>query len=141
MQIINETNKMIEDFLKIQNIKKFLEEDLGENIIIIRKYDAFLRYVYPIMLKIPNEHKYLKDSLISNIFETIDLINKALKTDQISKLYEIDANLSSIRYKIKFLSSEKIRSVSTEQLKISNILLSEVGSILNSWITSKRSRS
>jgi hypothetical protein len=132
---------MIEDFLKIQNIKKFLEEDLGENIIIIRKYDAFLRYVYPIMLKIPNEHKYLKDSLISNIFETIDLINKALKTDQISKLYEIDANLSSIRYKIKFLSSEKIRSVSTEQLKISNILLSEVGSILNSWITSKRSRS
>lgn len=132
---------MIEDFLKIQNIKKFLEEDLGENIIIIRKYDAFLRYVYPIMLKIPNEHKYLKDSLISNIFETIDLINKALKTDQISKLYEIDANLSSIRYKIKFLSSEKIRSVSPEQLKISNILLSEVGSILNSWITSKRSRS
>lgn len=138
MKITNDTNKMLEELLKTPNIEAILAEDISEKVIIMRKYDTFLRYIYPIALKIPNEHKYIKDSFFVTLFENIDLINKALKTDQVSKLYEIDSNISSIRYKIKFLSSDRIRAISPDQQKICSIILCEVGSILNSWISNKQ---
>lgn len=86
MKITNDTNKMLEELLKTPNIEAILAEDISEKVIIMRKYDTFLRYIYPIALKIPNEHKYIKDSFFVTLFENIDLINKALKTDQVSKL-------------------------------------------------------
>jgi len=138
LKITNDTNKMLEELLKTPNIEAILAEDISEKVIIMRKYDTFLRYIYPIALKIPNEHKYIKDSFFVTLFENIDLINKALKTDQVSKLYEIDSNISSIRYKIKFLSSDRIRAISPDQQKICSIILCEVGSILNSWISNKQ---
>lgn len=107
----------------------------SENLIIIEKFEAFMNYIYPVAQDISRRDGYAKQKFINLLFETVENIYKALKTNQQkAKLYEIDANLSSIRYYMRFFSSKPRKLISAHQQEVAEIRLSEVGKILNSWI-------
>ena len=116
------------------------------DLIIIEKYEIFLNYTYPILQNIERKHGVVKHRMIELLFSQVDLFYKAIKSDQKSKLFEADANLSSIRFHLRFLTNvqrfkgnqTKNKGFSQNQHTQATILLSEVGAILNSWIKNKR---
>jgi len=116
------------------------------NLIIIEKYEMFLNYTYPILQNIERKHGVVKHRTIELLFNQVDLFYKSIKSNQISKLYEADSNLSSIRFHLRFLTDvqrfkgnlTKNRGFSQKQHTQASILLNEVGAILNSWIKNKR---
>lgn len=115
------------------------------NLIIIEKYEIFLNYVYPILQNVERKHGVVKLRTIELIFNQTELFYKAIKSNQKSKLYEADSNMSSIRFHLRFLTDlhrfkgnqTKNKGFSQKQHTQANILLSEVGAILNSWINKK----
>lgn len=104
------------------------------NLIIVEKYEIFLNYIYPEIQKVDRKDGFVKQKFINLLFETVDCIYKATKVSQVSKLYELDAYLSAIRFYLRFLSSEERKLLSLEKATQAEIKLSEVGKILNSWI-------
>ncbi len=109
----------------------------NESLIIIEKYENFLNYIYPAFQNIPRRHGILKQKAIEVVFEQQELFYKALKSNQKSKLYEADAGMATIRFYLRFLSSDTRKLISKKRHQVSEILLAEVGGILNSWIKGK----
>ena len=119
---------------------------MASDLIIIEKYTEFVNYIYPIIQNIERRHGVVKLRAIELIFLQPELFYKAIKTRQISKLYEADGNLASIRYYLRFLTQlnrfkgnqTKNKGISVKQHQTASILLSEVGNILNAWIIRKQ---
>ena len=61
-----------------------------DNLVIIQKFEDFLQYIYPKVQKIDRTHGYMKQKFINLLFEEVECLYKAVKTNQISKLYEAD---------------------------------------------------
>lgn len=105
-----------------------------EKLIIIEKYEEFLNYIYPVIQGVPRKHGVLRENFIKVLFEQVEILYKAVKTTQKSKLYEADANIANIKFYLRFLSHKDRKLISKKQSEVSNIKLVEVGKILNSWI-------
>jgi len=106
-------------------------------LVIIEKYDIFLKYIYPELQRIPRKHGILKERIITLVFLQVDLFYKAIKSNQISKLYEADASLALIRHHLRFLADEKYKLVSPKKHQVASIHLAEVGKILGAMINKK----
>lgn len=132
---------------------------MNKDLILVEKYDEFLKYIYPKLQQIPKNHGILKTRAINLVFEQPEIFYKAIKSNHISKLYEADASLASIRHMIRFLSSfetvvyvedkknigKKIRKNGKFLLdktadRHASLLLVEVGKILGAAISSKQKR-
>jgi len=107
----------------------------ANGLVIIEKYDEFVNYIYPVLQNIQRKHGVVKERVLLLIFEQVELFYKALKSKQISRLYECDSNLASIRYYLRFLADPRRKLISQKQHQVASIKLSEVGKILNAWIT------
>jgi len=59
------------------------------------------------------------------------------KSGQVSKIYAADANLAMLRFYLRFYR-ESIRHITVKQEQHALALISEVGSMLNGWIKSKK---
>lgn len=105
-------------------------------LLIVEKYEEYVTYIYPCLQNIQRNNGILKERIINLTFETIEVLYKAAKSDQKSRLYEADAMLSSLRFYLRFLAKRKL--ISKHQLDVASIKLSEVGKILGSWILGKR---
>jgi len=106
----------------------------GSGLIIIEKYDIFVNYIYPVLQNIPRKHGIIKEKIIQLVFSQIELFYKAIKSNQISKLFEADSNLASIRYYLRFLADNKRKLISPKQHQTTSIQLAEVGKIIGSMI-------
>ncbi len=113
------------------------------NLLIVEKYNEFFKYTYNVAQNIPRRHGILKQEFIKLLLDTIQLVYKAVKTNQKSKLYELDGNLATIRFYMRTLSETKenrnLRGskflISRKNNQHSELLLSEVGKILGSWLS------
>ncbi len=106
----------------------------NSSLVIIEKYDNFVNYIYPIIQNIPRKHGIVKEKTMKLIFLQVELFYKAIKSKQISKLYEADANLALLRYHLRFLADDKRKLVSPKQHQTASILLAEVGKIVGVMI-------
>ena len=125
------------------------------DLVLIEKYDSFLHYIYPTLQEIPRKHGVFKARVIELVFMQAELIYRAIKSNQKSKLYEVDAGLATIRHHLRFLSetrnitteideqtSKAVRKVgkyllSSKRHQVASILLAVVGKIVGSMIKGK----
>jgi len=105
---------------------------------IVEKYERFANYLYPVLQNMRRTHGVLRDKVLEAMFLQIELLNRAGKSGQVSKLYEADANLSTLRFYIRFLADPKRKLISQKQSTVSSVHLAEVGKILGAWIRSKK---
>jgi len=99
---------------------------------IVEKYEKVIAYLYPIAQSIPRKHGVARDMFLQRLLSIPDLLFQAGKSTQVSKLYFVDAALADLRYWLRFLVT--IRALTPHQLQVSQVLLSEVGAMLGSWI-------
>jgi len=105
-----------------------------DKLVIIEKYEEFINYIYPILQNIQRKHGILKEKIIQTIFLQPELFYKAIKSDSKSKLYEADANLSLIRFYLRFLSDSNRKLITRHQHQVASLKLAEIGKMVFSWI-------
>lgn len=101
---------------------------------IVNRYEEYINYVYPILQNISGKHSFFKEEVIRQLFQIVDLINDAAKTNQISRLYLVDSALASMRFKLRFMVFEKRKMITKHQHQVCLKHISEVGAILGTWI-------
>ena len=84
----------------------------AKNLAIIEKYEYFSNYIYLVLQNVPRKHGVIKEKLIHLVFEQVELFYKAIKSNQKARLYEADANLASIRFYLRFFTSENRKLIS-----------------------------
>lgn len=109
----------------------------GNELVLIEKYDEFIEYIYPVLQGVARRHGIVKEDTMKLIFNQVDLFYKAIKSNHVSKLYEADGGLASIRHRLRFLASPKRRLISQKQHQYASIKLAEVGKMLGSIIQNK----
>ncbi|NUW28998.1 hypothetical protein [Aliarcobacter butzleri] len=111
-----------------------------EKLIIIEKYDEFFEYTYPIIQSIPRKHGIFKRMLLELIINLDEYIYKVVKSNQVSKLYELDIKLDVLRHRLRQCTHNKRRFITDEQhLKIS-LKLNIVGKIIGAMIANNKGR-
>ena len=106
----------------------------SDTLLIVQKYENFLDYIYPIVQSIPRTHGVFKAGFLTRLFDFVDYIYEAGKSNQVSKLYIADSCLASIRFRLRFMVHAKRRMLTPKQWKTCQAFLSEVGKIIGSWI-------
>lgn len=109
-----------------------------DQLAIVQKYEVFLNYFYPIAQNIPRKHGVAKMLLIEAVLAQPALFIKAGKSGHVSRLYEADAGLAHLRFWLRFCSHPDRRIITLRQHQAAEVMISEVGRILGSWIASKK---
>lgn len=110
------------------------ENSNRDELYLIQKYEHFIEYFYPIAQNIPSRHGVFKEKTLSLIFEFVDLVYDAGKTNQVSKLYLVDSCLSKLRFRVRFMSNAKRKHLTRQQQRVCQSHLAESGRILGTWI-------
>jgi hypothetical protein len=100
---------------------------------IVEKYEAFVKYLYPILQHSPRRHGVLRDKVLGFLFEPIGGLYHAAKSRQVSRLHAVDAQLATLRSYLRFLVLDSIRIITPHQHRAALALLSESGRMLGSW--------
>lgn len=103
---------------------------------IVEKYERVITYLYPIAQSIPRRHGVARDMFLTCLLGQPDLFFQAGKSTQVSKIYAADAGLSQLRFWMRFLVSLKCMTI--HQNQTAQVLLSEVGAIVGSWVKKKK---
>lgn len=101
---------------------------------IVQKYEDFVKYVYPILQRAPRYHAVLRDTVIAELFAPVGDLYHASKSQQVSRLYAIDARFATLRSHLRFLVLPEIRVLNARQHAAALRLLAEPGAMLGSWI-------
>jgi len=100
---------------------------------IVEKYERLISYLYPIIQRTPRKHAVARDKFLATLFDQVDLFNQAGKSGHVSKLYAADANLSMLRFWLRFYR-EDIHHITIKQQQHAQSMIAEVGKILGGWI-------
>jgi hypothetical protein len=100
---------------------------------IVEKYEAFVRYMYPILQRSPRQHGVLRDVVLAALFAPIGDFYHAAKSKQVSRLYMIDAELATLRSHLRFLASPDVRIVTPKQHVTALTLIGVAGKMLGAW--------
>jgi len=103
---------------------------------IIEKYERVINYLYPIAQSMPRKHGVMRDMFLSCLLGLPKEIYRAGKTNHVSKVYEVDAMLAELRFWMRRLFENKCLTI--KQLQAAQALVSEVGSMVGSWVKKKR---
>ncbi len=101
---------------------------------IVEKYEAFVRYLYPILQRCPRQHGVVRDTVLAALFVPIGGLYHAAKSRQVSRLYSVDAEFATLRSHLRFLASVNVRVLGPNQHVTALALLAEPGGMLNAWI-------
>ena len=104
---------------------------------IMEKYERFINYMYPIAQSMPRKHGVAREMFLKSLFGQAELFYEAGKSNQVSKIYVADAGIAHLRFWLRFLVMPSTRGISIHQHKVALVMLSEVGSILGSWIAKR----
>lgn len=105
---------------------------------IMEKYERFINYMYPIAQSMPRKHGVAREMFLKSLFGQAELFYEAGKSNQVSKIYVADAGIAHLRFWLRFLVMPSTRGISIHQHKVALVMLSEVGSILGSWIVKRK---
>lgn len=100
---------------------------------IVEKYEAFVRYLYPILQNAPRKHGVLRDTVLAALWVPIGGLYHAAKSHQVSRLYAVDAEFATLRAYLRFLSQVNVRILGPKQHEVALALLAEPGRMLNAW--------
>ena len=100
---------------------------------IVEKYDQAVNYLYPIVQCMPRAHGRFRDRLLEALFGLPAQLYAAAKTDQISRVYVVDASLAEIRWLLRFATHHDRKLMTEHNRETALVLLAEVGGLVNSW--------
>jgi hypothetical protein len=103
--------------------------------LLLEKYQNFIKYIYPMLINMSGRHRVLRDSTLQAMFDQVRLFHDAAKSNQSSKLYIADSGLATLKEYLRLLQDENIKLLSKRQYEVASVHLSEVGKILGSWIS------
>lgn len=103
---------------------------------IVEKYERVIAYLYPIAQSIPRKHGVAREMFLQCLLSVPDLLFQAGKSNQVSKIYTADAALAQLRFWMRFLFS--IRTMTSHQVQVSQLLLAEIGAMIGAWIKRKQ---
>lgn len=108
-----------------------------ETLVLIKKYDEFVEYIYNPLIHAPIRHKIIRDKLMEATMDQYSLFHKAVKSNQLSRIYEADAGLATIRSYLRIMGSKdlKRRVLSLRQCSVAETILSESGKMLGAMTT------
>ena len=114
-------------------------ETMTDKLVLIHKYDSFVEYIYNPLNTAPRSQQVLRDVVLGCILEQYSLLHKAVKSGMVSRMYDADAGLATIRSYIGLLgnSNPSRRVLSLKQCETAETLLSECGKILGAMIKNK----
>jgi hypothetical protein len=113
-------------------------KDMNSQMLIVEKYERLIHSLYPILQSVPRSHGIARNMALEDLLSVPSAMIIAGKTGQVSKLYLIDAKLSTLRYWMRFFVVKKCMTSNQEQT--AQAIMAEVGSILGTWIKSKKSQ-
>lgn len=109
------------------------ERTATDTLAIVEKYEAFVRYLYPILQRSPRQHGVLRDVVLAALFVPIGGLYHAAKSRQVSRLHVVDAEFATLRSHLRFLSLAFIRILTPHQHEVALALLAEPGRMLGAW--------
>lgn len=101
---------------------------------IVEKYEGFVNYMYPILQRTDRQHGVLRDVVLSELFAPIGQLYHAAKSRQVSRLHLIDAELATLRARLRFMVRREVKIITPHQHKVALALLAEPGRMLGAWI-------
>lgn len=69
---------------------------------IVERYDQAVAYLYPIIQTMPRRHGRYRDKLLNALLAVPGLIYVAAKSNQVSRIYQVDAALAELRWLLRF---------------------------------------
>lgn len=105
-----------------------------DQMLIVERYERVISYLYPIAQSIPRKHGVARSMFLECLLGQVELFIVAGKSNQISRLYAADAGLSTLRFWLRFLASDKVHGMTPHQVEAAQVLIAEVGRILGAWI-------
>lgn len=106
---------------------------------IVEKYEQFIDYFYPVLQNVPRKHGVARDMALTAMFQQVEMITQAGKARQVSRLYIADANLSALRFWLRFMAHPARKLITPQQHKVALAKLAEVGKMLGAWIKTMKS--
>jgi hypothetical protein len=100
---------------------------------IVEKYEAFVRYIYPILQSSPRKHGVLRDVVLAALFVPIGDLYHAARSRQVSRLHAVDAQFATLRSYLRFLVDADIKIISPHQHEVALARLAEPGRMLGAW--------
>lgn len=110
-----------------------------DQMLIVERYERVVAYLYPIAQSTPKRHGVARELFLNRLLSVPGLLYEAGKSNQVSKLYIVDAALAELRYWLRFLST--IKALTAHQLKTAQVLIAEVGKLLGAWIKRRKAQS
>lgn len=107
---------------------------------IVEKYEGFVNYLYPILQTCPRKHGIARDGALACLLCVPGLVYQAAKSQQLSRLYAVDAELASLRFWLRFLAHSGRRVITPSQHQTALAMLAEVGRMLGGWIGTLKHR-
>ena len=102
---------------------------------IVEKYEAFVSYLYPILQNAPRRHAVIRDVVLAALFVPIGGLYHAAKSQQVSRLYAVDAEFATLRSHLRFLGNVNIRIVGPKQHEVALAVLAHLENGENSEAT------
>ena len=112
-----------------------------EALAIVEQYETFVTYLYPILQRADRRHGVLRDIVLAALFPPIGQLYHAAKSNQVSRLYAIDAEFATLRAHLRFLVRDGVRIITPKQHKRALTLLASPGKMLGAWIRDHRGQS
>jgi hypothetical protein len=105
---------------------------------LIEKYERVINYLYPIAQSMPRKHGVMRDMFLACLLGLPREAYKAGKTNQVSRVYEVDASLAELRFWMRRLFD--VKCITLRQVQAAQSLIAEVGAMVGAWIKRKRSQ-
>ena len=115
--------------------------DKEKELLVITKMYDYLKWVSPIINRLPRDRKYsLGDRFLNRLYDSLeDMIRaKYRRTQKVEILEKVNINLEICRYYQRLLYEENLWSI--KRYKYSSEIINEVGKLLGNWIKSIRKR-
>jgi len=105
---------------------------------LVEKYERVINYLYPIAQSMPRKHGVMRDMFLTCLLGIPKELYRAGKSNQVSKIYEVDAMLAELRFWMRRLFD--VKCMTTRQMSAAQSLIAEVGAMVGAWINRKRSQ-
>ena len=105
---------------------------------IVERYDQAVAYLYPITQNIPRRHGRYRDKLLDALLAVPGLIYVAAKSNQVSRIYHVDAALAELRWLLRFAASPAQKLITPHQHEVASVHLAEVGRMVGAWQKNRR---
>jgi len=106
----------------------------AHSLYMMEKYERVIDYLYPLAQTIPRKHGTFRELLTRQLFTVAEHLNDAIKANQLSRCYTLDASLGQLRLMLRFMVHHKRKLLTEHQLETSQALLGEIGAMLGNWI-------